>query len=243
MSRSNLGKEDTLMVHSLSTNTLNNAMRFSHNSIQGHHHSVFGVERYADKGMLRWSMTVGCLLDPDSPAARYAQKQVLKRPILGVGMLLGEQGNILVISDMHLPYQHVDALDFLWELHCHYHFSTILNVGDLYDHHRGSYHESEIDAMSEEEEFEAAKQYAWELQSMFPEMTITEGNHDAIPMRKAKTLGLSASMIKDYNQMYETDTTWTWTREHWFDSKGTFPVTHPMVLNKRGRWDKCILKV
>jgi len=238
-----MSKADTLMAHSLSTNTLLNATRFSHNSVQGHHHSVFGVERYADKGMLRWSMTVGCLMDPDSPAARYAQRNVLKRPILGVGLLLGEKGNTLIISDMHLPYQHRDALDFLGALDCHYNFERILNVGDLYDHHRGSYHESEIDALSEEEEFYKAKKLAHELQDMFPDMTITEGNHDCIPMRKAKTLGLSSMMVKDYNQMYETKDSWVWTREYWFDSWGAFPITHPMVLNKRGRWDKCILKL
>lgn len=235
--------KDTLMVHSLSANTLNNAMRFSHNSIQGHHHSVFGVERYADKGKLRWSMTVGCLLDPNSPAARYASRQVLKRPILGVGLILGDRGNTLVISDMHLPYHHKDSLDFLAALDKEFEFGRILNVGDLYDHHRGSYHESEVDAMSEEEEFFAAQKAAHELQSLFPNMIITEGNHDCIPQRKAKTLGLSSHMIKDYNQMYETAPTWEWVYEYWFDSWGGFPITHPMVLNKRGRWDKVIMKI
>jgi len=238
-----MSKEDTLMVHTLSTNTLNNATRFSHNSIQGHHHSVFGVERYADKGLLRWSMTVGCLLDPESPAARYSQRNVLKRPILGVGLLLGERGNTLVISDMHLPYHHRDAMDFMSTLDNYYDFDRVLNVGDLYDHHRGSYHESEVDALSEEEEFFAAKKAAHELQNIFPQMVITEGNHDCIPQRKAKTLGLSHLMVKDYNQMYDTDDTWEWEKEYWFDSWGTFPITHPMVLNKRGRWDKCILKL
>jgi len=238
-----MSKADTLMAHTLSTNTLMNATRFSHNSIQGHHHSIQGVERYADKGSLRWSMSVGCLLDPDSPAARYANRNVLKRPILGTGMLIGERGNTLVISDMHLPYQHRDALDFLEALNEHYQFERILNVGDLYDHHRGSYHESEIDAHSEGKEFELAMEYANLLQDIFPDMIITEGNHDCIPVRKATTLGLSAGMIKDYNQMYHTKDTWVWKQEHWFDSWGAFPITHPMVLNKRGRWDKCILRL
>ena len=237
-------KADTLMVHTLSTNTLLNATRFSHNSIQGHHHSIQGVERFADKGSLRWSMSVGCFLDPDSPAARYANRAILKRPILGTGMLIGERGNTLVISDMHLPYQHKDTFDFLHALNEHYGFDRILNVGDLYDHHRGSYHESEVDAHSEEKEFKLAMKYAKELQSLFPDMTITEGNHDCIPVRKAKTLGLSSGMIKDYNEMYDTfDGDWVWKQEHWFDSWGTYPVTVPMVLDRRGRWDGVILKI
>lgn len=234
---------DTMMVHSVGGNTLSNASRFSSNSVQGHHHSLFGVERYADKGMLRWSMTVGCLLDPNSPAARYAQRIVLRRPILGCGMIVGDRGNTLVISDLHMPYHHQDAFDFLWELHSYYDFNQILNVGDLYDHHRGSYHESEPDALSEEEEYKAAQEGAWTLQSMFPEMIITEGNHDCIPQRKLRTVGLPTSVLSDYNKLYETEETWVWKREHWFDSLGGFPVTHPMVLNKSGRWDKSILRL
>lgn len=230
-------KNDSLLVHSISGNTLSNATRFSHNSVQGHHHSLFGVERFADKGLLRWSMTVGCLLDPDSPAAVYIQRAVLKRPILGAGMILGERGNTLIISDLHLPYQHRDALDFLYALDCKWNFTQVLNVGDLYDHHRGSYHESEPSALSEEHEYRAAKKAASNMQSIFPEMVITEGNHDHIPQRKLRTIGLPMSMLSNYNQMYDTDDGWVWKKEHWFSSLGGFPVTHPMVLNKRGRWD------
>jgi len=236
-------KNDALMVHSISTNTQTNAMRFSHNSVQGHHHSVLGVERYADKGVLRWSMTVGCLLDPHSAAARYAAGAVLKRPILGLGMILGERGNTLVVSDLHLPYHHRDALDFILALDDYYDFDQVLNVGDLYDHHRGSYHESEVDAMGEEEEYLAARKAAHALQEILPDMVITQGNHDNIPARKAKSAGLPASVLKDMNAMYDTENTWKWCREHWFDSLGGFPITHPMVLNKRGRWDKVIMKL
>lgn len=236
-------KQDTLITHSISSNTLNNATKFSYNSIQGHHHSIMGIERFNDENLLRWSMSVGCLLDPDSPAARYSRSAVLKRPILGLGMLLGERGHTLVISDMHLPYQHRDAFDFLEALDRKYRFARVLNVGDLYDHHRGSYHEAEPDAMSEDEEFEQAGKCGRLLQEMFPNMVITKGNHDNIPVRKLKTCGLSANIIGDYNKMYDTADTWEWVDRHYFDSWGSFPVVHPMVLNSRGRWDKCIMRV
>ena len=234
-------KSDTLMIHSMSGNTLLNATRFSHNSVQGHHHSLLGVERYADRGMLRWSMTVGCLLDPNSPAARYAQGNALKRPILGVGMILGDNGNTLIISDLHLPYQHRDAFSFLEALESKYNFTQVLNVGDLYDHHRGSYHESEPDAHGEEREYLLAGRAAHRLQEIFPNMVITSGNHDALPQRKMRTIGLPMSMVSDYNALYGTEDTWEWKKEHWFSSMQGFPVTHPMVLTRRGRWDKVVM--
>jgi hypothetical protein len=236
-----MSKDDTLMCHAISSNTLTNATRYSYNSIQGHHHSIMGVERYADADKLRWSMTVGCLLDLHSPAARYGARAVIKRPILGTGMRLGGDKNILVISDLHMPYHHKDAFDFLYALECQYNFDEILNVGDVYDHHRGSYHESEPDSLGEEEEYYAAKHAAHELQSLFPEMVITQGNHDAIPQRKLKTVGLPAAMLSNYNSLYGTEETWEWKYEHRFNSGGGFPITHPMVLNKRGSWDKKVM--
>lgn len=231
-----MSKPDTLMIHSISSNTLNNATKFSHNSIQGHHHSKFGVEYNADKMMLKWSMTVGCLLDLHSPAARYGSKATLSRPVLGSGVILGDI-NFLIISDLHLPYHHRDAFDFLYALDCKYSFDYILNVGDLYDHHRGSYHESEPDAMGEEEEYIKARESAHELQSIFPSMTITQGNHDAIPQRKLKSAGLPTSIVSDYNRMYDTLDTWEWVDDHFFDSHNGRPAVVPMKLNKRGRWD------
>lgn len=235
-----LRNHDTLMTHAFSGNTLSNATRFSYNSIQGHHHSIQGVERYEDEGITRWSMSVGCLLDPDSPAARYGRGAVLKRPILGTGVLIGGRRNTLVISDLHLPYQHRDALDFLAALDKEYQFERVLNVGDLYDHHRGSYHESEPDALGEEEEYYQARKYAHILQQMFPKMVITKGNHDALPQRKLKSVGLPTSMLSDYNLLYGTKNTWEWVDRYWFDSEGAYPMTVPMILNKRNRWDKQI---
>ena len=232
---------DTLMCHSLSANTLSNATRFSHNSIQGHHHSKFGVEYYADKVKLRWSMSTGCLVDPNGIAAKYAAGAVHTRSILGSGLLLSDEGDTLVISDMHLPYQHEAAFDFLDSLNNYYDFKYILNVGDLYDHHAGSYHESEPGAYSPEEEFMWAAHYAAMLQGIFPKMVITTGNHDAIPQRKLKSCGLPSSMLSDYNAMYTTDEGWEFKDEHWFDSKGAFPAVVPMRLNKRGKWDGKIL--
>lgn len=234
---------DTLMAHSLSSNTLNNAKQFSHHSIQGHHHSLQGIERFADKGMLRWSMSVGCLLDPNSPAARYGSKAVLKRPILGAGLLLGPKGNTLIVPDLHLPYHHRDSFEFLSALSEYYKFKRILCVGDVFDHHRPSFHESETDALNAEDEYEAARVEAHALQAMFPRMTITVGNHDAIPVRQAKTVGLPMKMLSDTNRVYELKNTWKWVDEHWFDSWGSYPVVVPMVLKSQGGWDGSILKV
>lgn len=227
---------DSLMTHSVSSNTRNNAARYSHNTVQGHHHSVFEISWYADMQQLRWSMSVGCLMDPNSVAAKYAAGNVLKRPVLGCGVIRNDVANMLVISDMHLPYQHQDAMDFLLAVKRKYNCKKILNVGDVIDHHRGSYHESEPGSMDAEAEYYAAKRDCQKLQKLFPEMIITRGNHDNIPTRKLMTAGLPTSMMHDMNALYGLHEGWQWVDTYKFDSHGGTPILVPMTLNKEGRW-------
>ena len=231
------------MRHSISSSTKNNAAKFSHNSIQGHHHSEFAVQYGADSAQLRWSMSVGCFLDPQSPAARYGAGMVLKRPVLGCGMLVGGRESWLIISDMHMPYHHRDSIAFLEKLDAYYNFDHVLNVGDLLDHHRGSYHESEPDALSEEDEYREAKKAVHRLESIFPEMIITVGNHDSIPQRKLRTVGLPTTMLSDYNAMYDLNGGWEWVDEYKFDTTGAKPVLQPMTLMDNHRWDKRIIEL
>ena len=231
---------DSLMVHSVSGSVLNNAAKYSHNTLQGHHHSVFQIAYYSDMQKMRWAMGVGCLMDGESVAARYGRGLVLKRPILGCGVINNGSQNMLVISDLHIPYQHPDAFDFLDAVRRKYKTPIILNVGDVLDHHQGSYHESEPDAMYPEQEYRAAKKDAQLLQEIFPRMVITAGNHDKIPTRKLKSANLPSSMLSDYNELYELKDTWKWLDEYKFDSFGGIPHLVPMVLNKRNRWDKVV---
>lgn len=87
-----------LLVHTMSTNTLNNAKSHSFNSIQGHHHSNFGIEYFADEGQLRWSMTVGCSVDLKHPAFNYASGATMKRPIIGHGAIIDNEPRLLPMN-------------------------------------------------------------------------------------------------------------------------------------------------
>lgn len=82
--------EKCLLIHSMGGNTQSNAARHSFNSIQGHHHSKYGIEYYADCEMLRWSMTVGCLIDMHHPAFNYAAGATMNRPVIGCGAIIND---------------------------------------------------------------------------------------------------------------------------------------------------------
>jgi hypothetical protein len=77
-----------LVTHTIGSNTRTNASRFSFSSVQGHHHSEYGLHYYADNANLRWSMGTGCLINIQSPAFNYGSRAVLRRPVLGIGALV-----------------------------------------------------------------------------------------------------------------------------------------------------------
>ena len=90
------GEDDKcLLVHTMGANTLSNARSHSHHSIQGHHHGRFGIEYFADTNVLRWSMTCGCLVDPESPAFNYAKGATLNRPIIGCGAIIEDEAVLI----------------------------------------------------------------------------------------------------------------------------------------------------
>lgn len=88
-----------LLSHAMSVSTLVNAKTHSHCCIQGHHHGTFGIEYFADLKIIRWAMTVGCLVDPNSPAFNYAKGNTNNRPLIGVGGII-ENRPILITMNL-----------------------------------------------------------------------------------------------------------------------------------------------
>ena len=80
-----------LMVHGMSKSTLSNAKSHSHCSVQGHFHGTYGLEYFADTEVMRWSMSVGCLIDHSSPAFNYSKGYTNNKPIIGVGAIIEDR--------------------------------------------------------------------------------------------------------------------------------------------------------
>lgn len=110
--------------------------------------------------------------------------------------------NTLIISDLHLPYQHKDALDFIEQAAYVYDLKEVKCTGDIVDNHTGSFHDNEYGVLSAKEEYEQAYESIQHLYKLFPKMTIVKGNHDAIPERKAKAAGLGEECIKSFTELY-----------------------------------------
>lgn len=143
--------------------------------------------------------------------------------------------NCLVISDTHFPYHHQDTMEFLLWVYQQYDLDTVIHVGDIFDHHRPSRHVSETDSMSSEDEYYATIDATAELAEMFPEMLIAEGNHDCIPKRQIKELGLAEHMVKSYQELYGCPDSWVFSPKHYIDiGNGNLALlTHSISSNVR----------
>ena len=72
---------------------------------------------------------------------------------------------ILVISDLHAPYCHVDSLSFLEKLKKVYKPSTIINIGDEASYNSIHMHEIDNDLPSAGDELRMAKENIKELET------------------------------------------------------------------------------
>ena len=112
-----------------------------------------------------------------------------------------EESRILVIADLHLPFEKPGYLEFCVSIKEKYNCNQILFVGDIFDNHYSSYHETDPDGLSAKDEFEAGRDRLRLWYSVFPEAKVCLGNHDLIPCRKAFSAGLSKHWIRPMNEV------------------------------------------
>jgi len=116
---------------------------------------------------------------------------------------------ILCISDLHAPYQHQDAIKFLAKLKEEYNPDTIINIGDEIDNHAMSFHPSDASLYSAGDELKKAREVIWQLEELFPKMTVLESNHGSLAYRKAKVGGIPKEMIRPYKEILDVKH-WNW---------------------------------
>lgn len=142
--------------------------------------------------------------------------------------------NVLFISDTHFPYHHRDVFDFLDHVRRKHSTEVSVSVGDIVDNHYPSYHEIEPGTYDGETELKLARKNLQTLEQIFPELWITEGNHDALPLRKAKTAKIPEGHIRDYNEVFGVGEGWHWVRQLMLKADGgDVLVTHSVGSNAR----------
>lgn len=114
---------------------------------------------------------------------------------------LGNPNNILIIGDIHAPFNLDTYLSFCLEQQKKFKCGTVVFIGDVVDNHYTSYHESDPDGMSAGDELDVAIHELQKYYKVFPKATVIIGNHDRLVYRKAFSGGVSKRWIKEYKEV------------------------------------------
>jgi len=114
-----------------------------------------------------------------------------------------------VIGDTHLPYELEGYLEFCYETFEAWGVDTVVHIGDFVDNHSLSFHDSEPLLHDVHGEYQSAIERAREWYDTFPSLTLIMGNHDRIPARKLKTLGMEPNIyMKPLEEIMEMPDGW-----------------------------------
>jgi len=112
--------------------------------------------------------------------------------------------NILIIGDLHSPFERVGYLDFCKKIYKKYNCNKVVFIGDIIDNHFSSFHDTDPDGHSAAEELRLAKLSISKWYETFPKAKVCLGNHDNIPVRKAFNGGMSSAWIKSVSEVLNT---------------------------------------
>ena len=118
--------------------------------------------------------------------------------------------SILVISDLHIPYEHPDTLKFLKAVKKKFSPTTVIQIGDEVDFHALSFHDSDPDLPSAGDELKQAIKKLKAYTKLFPKVTVIESNHGSMVLRKALANGMPKDVLKSYNEILQVPKTWKW---------------------------------
>lgn len=117
---------------------------------------------------------------------------------------------ILVISDLHAPYMHRDAVAFLKAIKEKHKPTRVILSGDEADYHGISFHDHEPDLDSPGPELDKTIHALRPLYKLFPVAEILESNHGNLVLRKAIANGLSRRYFRTPGEILEAPKGWTW---------------------------------
>lgn len=165
-------------------------------------HKYGGVEKAAASlGVGRWTIDnryrKGKLkgLVPTAPKAEFCK---------------GAGKRIMVIPDLHTPFQHPDAVAFLKEVKEHYQPQSVICLGDEVDNHALSQYDPDPDGYSAGHELQRAIEELQPLYELFPLMSVMESNHGVRGFKKAYRAGIPAAFLKEYRDYMQSPKGWHW---------------------------------
>ena len=114
-----------------------------------------------------------------------------------------------IIGDTHLPYELEGYLAFCKQTFKDYGVNRVVHIGDLIDHHALSFHDSEPSLKSASGELVDAIERLKPWYKAFPKLQLCNGNHDLIPARQLKKIGMDCDVwMRPLKEVYNMPKGW-----------------------------------
>lgn len=120
---------------------------------------------------------------------------------------------VLVISDMHIPFQHPDMLAFFKALKSKYSPTDIVCIGDEVDFAGISFHDSSVDLPSAGDELKQSIKVLKQVYTLFPKCTVVNSNHGSLLARRALAHGIPSDLIKESADFLQAPKGWKWVND------------------------------
>jgi hypothetical protein len=137
----------------------------------------------------------------------YLKEKILKEPIeeeiVRINKRSKSNNNILIIGDIHCPFDLEEYFDFCKKIKKKYNTNKIIFIGDILDNHYSSFHSTDPDGFSAGEELDRAIYHLKRWYKEFPEATVILGNHDLNVERRLFDCGISKRWMRDFNEILE----------------------------------------
>lgn len=113
-----------------------------------------------------------------------------------------------VFSDPHIPFNHPNYLQFCIDTFKKHGVGQVVCCGDLVDNHALSRFDKEPCAKGAYDELDMSITEVAKFVKAFPKVKMLKGNHDDIPIRQAKTVGIGERYLKSYSELLHIPKTW-----------------------------------
>lgn len=117
--------------------------------------------------------------------------------------------NILVIPDIHHPFSHKYALDFVVDTYNRFNCNRVVCIGDFFDIYSLSRFLKDPRSFSLTDEFQMAKKKAKKWFDVFPYVDYVLGNHDLRINKRLTEAGVPMDFMKSYSEIFEIPTGWS----------------------------------
>jgi hypothetical protein len=118
-----------------------------------------------------------------------------------------------IVGDLHLPWAHPLYLDFCRDTFDAWNCDKIVFIGDIVDHHCLSFHDTDPNGKSAEDEADWAESEVANYYREWPRAKVTIGNHCERHLRSARKAGIPDRYIRTYKELWNTPK-WDWKPEH-----------------------------